>query len=434
MNALDNAVEQCHPELRSRKVAFRWSDGVAYYGRNGRITDLLVGSGRVHVQDGRSWRPISVLPRRANGEIHVPDLGVRLGASGEIYRGKDSPYIPRSVGVIIGGRYRKLYTIGSPRLTDQAIIRPAGPRMHFETLLSTEGISDHLIVQEVPDVEGDYLAYELEFHSGNCGKVLPFAKDARGQQIICDTIRDGNKQWLGVPLDWLRRASLPVDIDPADANVAQACLSQGSSLVSYAIARSTLTTGAVGCTSGFRIGQLPPGGPWVVSRHSLKWQIVASGVTWPCGVGVIDDLHMDLAVQSKAETVVDFDVEIAQSDWQAQSVLLVPCNDAQYDKCVAATLDVVWRNTAGSVVDTYYSSPSMDIAYAQAQLNAYGVIFNCIRSAEDAANSAPASNEAIGLYCPAVAAFKPVLALTGDFFGCPPPIGFVIPEFGNWET
>lgn len=437
MNAIENVLEQCESHLRARKVARRWSNGIAFYGKNGRITDTLVGAGRLHVPEGNGWRPISVLPRRANGEIHVPDLAVRLGASGEIYQGKNPPYIPRSVGIITRGQYRKLHAIGAPLIARDLIVRPAGPRMHFETLISTDGLSDHLIVEEIPDVDGDYLAYELEFHSGNCGKMLPFAKDARGQQIVCDTIRDGKKQWLGVPLEWLRRAIPPVDIDPADANVAQACLSQGESLVSYANARNNLSIGAVGCLSGFQIGQLEgasPGSKWVVTRHSLMWRFLQVGVMVPCSVGIIEDLHMDLAAKDKTLTVVDFDVQIAQSDWYDQSILLVPCNDTQYDKCVNATLDVVWRNTSAVVVDTYYSSPSMDVAYAQAQLDAYGVIFNCLRSAEDANNSAPVSDESIALYCPAVAAFKPVLALTGDFFGCPPPDGRVVPEFANWET
>lgn len=433
MTCLDTAIEHCHPELLSRKVARRWENGIAFYGKGGRITDMLVASGRVHTDDGKSWRPMSVLPRRSNGEIHVPDLALRLGTAGEVYRGRKSPYIPRSVGVIQRGRYIKLHDIGAPLLTPEVIIRPAGPNMHFETVLTTEGVSEHLIVEEIPDFDGDYLAYEMEFRSRNCGKFLPFAVDSLGRQILCDTIQDGKKAWLGVPLEWLRRATPPVDIDPADFNVFTACVSQGSSLVSYAIARSTVTTGSVGCTSGFRIGQLPPGGPWVVSRHSLEWRLSQGGIL-PCAVGVIEDLHMDLAVQSKTETVVDFDVEIAQSDWHAESILLVPCNDFQYDKCVAATLDVVWQNTSAVVVGSYYSSPSMDVAYAQAQLDAYGAIFNCIRSAEDAANSAPVSNEAIGLYCPSVSASKPILKFTGDFFGCPPPDGRVVPEFGNWQT
>jgi hypothetical protein len=85
-------------------------------------------------------------------------------------------------------------------------------------------------------------------------------------------------------------------------------------------------------------------------------------------------------------------------------------------------------------VDTYYTSPAMDAAYAQSNLDDYGFIFTCLRSDQDAANSAPTSDEAIHIYCPGNAAFKPILHLTGEFFDCTGSDGFVIPEFGNWQT
>jgi hypothetical protein len=388
------------------------------FGRGGKIEHLLLATGPVFRRRGPEWAPIDSKPRRRYAEIQVPDLKYRVGSAGEVSYKEQPGYLPAGVGVVRRDEYRRIFDIGDPLIHEDKIIRPAGS-MQFQTWTNNSGYSDHLILREMPEWEGDFLALELEGHNPqkNCRDWIPFATDADGRQVVCDTLRLENGILLLVDFAWIQEAQFPVDIDP-DLEPCITCWAQGVDDV-YATARSSANNVLSNCTS-LRLGQnffVSGGGDYTVARFSMIFKTNCTGT--------VTDTKMDLAIKTDSSDT-DFDVQIAKSDFDADydrsishsancGSFCTNCEDI-YDTCLSSATDVTWRNTSGISVDTYYTSPSMDNTYAQTQLNADGWLFYCVRSAEDKNNSAPTNEEVVWVYCCGGAhGFEPVLKLTGTF-------------------
>ena len=423
---------EVHPDLRGLRVAWRWPNGIAFRGRAGRITNVAIASGRLHVPEARGWRPVDVQPFRSGGRIVVRDLPFGIGSAGEIRQPRKAAYLPRSVGVITNGVYRRLYRIGAPLLTPTTIYRPISRGMHFETQIGTEGVSEHLMLDEHPQVDGDYLAIEVGVKDvRGCMTWLAWAEDRVGRRIVCDLLKQPNSVLVAVPVAWLDKATFPVDIDP-DLTTGLICWCQGTDAGTYAAARATCTSALASCGGDQRLGQLfwaPTN--YSVARHSWVFPAV-------CLSGTVTDVTMDLAAGSKAETLTDFDVEIADSDFNSNYPPSLAhstkcgfgCTHCEgiWDTCVGAGTSVTWKNTAAVMIDTIYTSPSLAAAYAETCLQDYGALYYCALSAEDQAASAPTGYEAIDIYCPGNATYKPVVHLTGDFADCSGMQAYIIPE------
>ena len=427
---LDLMLEH-RPELLSLDVAQRSRNAIAF-SRHGRIVHAALSTGRLHGWGDGGFMPLDILPRRVGGDIVVPHSPYRVGPGGEIRWAGRLQHLPVGMGVVRGADYRRIAPVSRrPLLADDRIIRAAGSQAEYVTQLHAEGFSDHLILHEAPQVDGDYLAIEYRRTAPapekGCAEALPFARDADGRRIICDLIRRPGMLLVAVPISWLAAARYPVDIDP-DFTFCLTCFCQGSS-ASYAAARATCLSALSSCTDS-RMGQVIGGITYVVARHSFLFPA-------PCFQGTITGVTMDLAVQSVTERVTEFDIHIADSDFYLdyggpQVAHGTKCGFACtvcepiWDRCGTCATDVVWRNTTGIVVDTYYTSPAMSVAYAQQNLDDTGSFWYCVRSAEDFAASAPTANEAVDLYCCGSAAFKPILHITGDLI-CGQPQTHLIP-------
>jgi len=152
----------------------------------------------------------------------------------------------------------------------------------------------------------------------------------------------------------------------------------------YATARAT-AIGHASATTSTTIGQYIPAG-YRCARGVLEF--ITSVIP-------TDRIILSATLSLKAATdssTTDFDISIVQADWT--SPLAAGSRDASYDAVLNAAQDVVWRNTAGLVVGTYYASPALDITrISRTGTTQYGLI-----SSRDVAANQPAGNELITIY------------------------------------
>lgn len=184
----------------------------------------------------------------------------------------------------------------------------------------------------------------------------------------------------------------------------------GGKSATYSTARGTATE--EGTTSVF-VGQAEEVSVsnYAVYRGYLKFDLSSL----PAGAN-ISAATLSLAVQTD-NSAADFNVNIVKYDWSAQEPLAAGNRDAAFDGALAATIDVVWRNTSGMSADTVYTSPALDPTWLTAGENAY----YALTSSEDTGNSPPSANtnEFVLFRDPedATAELRPILNVTYTVLG-----------------
>lgn len=165
---------------------------------------------------------------------------------------------------------------------------------------------------------------------------------------------------------------------------------QGTTGSGYAAARATSTSGNTSSvTAG--VGQRSIGGGAIFSvrRGYLFFDTTTTNI--PADATITSaTLYLCSAVDG---STTDFEIQIRRQDWES------PLDDAglretNYDDSLAASLDVVFRNTSsGWTVDTYYSAAVTIGNIDRDNGTKYVVI-----SKEDIDNSAPTGDEYVEFY------------------------------------
>lgn len=143
-------------------------------------------------------------------------------------------------------------------------------------------------------------------------------------------------------------------------------------------------------------------------RGGLSW-VVDAGYPGPVNP-VITQAQVSVKIKVNG-SVDDFDLQLCRADWNAWQ----PCDlwtvENVSDMVRDAVNEVDILNSAGKVVDVWYSSPNFpNLAYINGfTYNINDKIFYGMRSKEDFINSAPTDYERLQLY----------IALAGDFTNYP---------------
>lgn len=232
----------------------------------------------------------------------------------------------------------------------------------------------------------------------------PLAVDARGEICVgqLELERDGDQLYVSDvwPWEWLQRAAYPVVLDPdAYYGTADDGYAYGTHAV-YATARSTCA-GYDNGSAFFAVGQNFTAAKYFPYRGFFVSDTSGIGAESTITQG---NLYLTGSFDS---SVVDFDVEICPCNW---TVPLGPAaEEANYDAALAATVDVVWRNTAGIAMNTPYASPNLDVSW----INTAGDTKCAMRSKRDYDAIAPTGGEFIGLHSQTAAtqAYRPYLSI-----------------------
>ena len=368
----------------------------------------------------------------AQQEWQEIDTDLELDLVAGKYRGKGTPV---SIGVdggvtLDGTDYRQHTThVGVYRPSTQKLVwsralpaadAPRGNRLIRETQtyvheirLSEVGVKETLTIKRRPVIPGvragDYLVLRTEIEGvdldeGETGDFRALdhqfpqihAEDAKGNQAPVRRVvrREGDTLVLysGIPVVWLARAVYPITIDPTFAGSTADGMIQGyDNSGDYNAARSTSNFKDI-TSDNSGVGQLylaEGAGRYWCFRTFLKFDTSAIGVG-----GVISQVNLRMAIQNELSTT-DFNVQIMKQDWSGQDPITDGNREAAYDACLAGALDDnIWRNTAGAVVDTQYTSGNLDTSWVSKTGNTY---YSLLSSRDDAGN-APTGNERIYVY------------------------------------
>jgi len=235
---------------------------------------------------------------------------------------------------------------------------------------------------------------------------VPYATDAKGEHVngMLRVKKQGASFYVSVlvPHAWLAGAEYPVRVDPDTyyAAAADGDIWGGGVGIDYATARSTSVNNTAGqsfCSAG-QNRRYSGGYYYNVYRYLLRFD--TSGVE-----GNVGQANLYLKASNDYSTA-DFDIAISKCTWTPT----IPDNqEADYDAALAADVDVVWRNTLGMAINTYYASPNLDVT----RIITDGYSYFAILSAEDKNNSQPGGSEYISFYSSNnVDANKPYLSVT----------------------
>lgn len=236
----------------------------------------------------------------------------------------------------------------------------------------------------------------------------PLAVDARGEACVGELLlrKMGATCFVmaAISADWLRDPSRvwPVTIDPdtfySETNDGYI---YGQDAV-YATARSTSansTDGGIAMAVGQRLwaGEFWPFRSFIECDTSsiLVYQVVQA-------------VTLTLTCKSDSSNT-DFDLTIRKCDW---TPVLAANREANYDAALAASLDAIWRNTAGIALDTNYTSPSLDVTRVGQGVG--GKWQAALVSQRDVDATAPGGFELVDLYTAneATAGYRPLLTAT----------------------
>lgn len=352
-----------------------------------------------------------ILPRiKANGLVLIP---------GSAYQQQTT-----RVGVInvTNGNFTVLATLGSGQVDGDSIVRGTGIYEHRLTL-TENGIREVLTLGQAPPAGHNSLWLVLEtailgasfpdgwlneYTAGGFYFDLPSAHDANNRRApvrrYARTRAGIQFVYTGIPFNWLYAAAYPVEIDPDFAGNTRDWGALGGDYAGvYANARNTCAA-YDSLTSSQTLGQIFVDPEYDVYRIGLKFDTTSMGA----GANIAQ-VNMRLTATLDA-TDTDYDINIVQWNWASYDPISSGNQETNYDGVLAAATDGLWRNTAGIVALTQYTSANLSTTYVnKTSPTYYGLI-----SANDQSNTAPTGNEYLNIYNQEIAttARRPWLVIT----------------------
>lgn len=364
-------------DLTQYPVGLRTEGGIGF--QVGRDTVSAFVGHPVHYLENREWKPITLEYIPATGEFEGSWFGWD-GVEGSVTYCGYKLFAPKNI--IWNGVARPLYFLRQ----ENRLIADVPNLGIYEIVFSEWGINELFTVPE--PVEG-VLEFDVQQTAG--WDAYLYKKERR--LIGSDLTGDVYTLTLDMPY--------PLVIDPDYSGTTDDGHTEATGAATYISARNTSTGFSSSTTS--LTGQQFTTGTYRVYRTHYKFD--TSGIP---DTDTITQVNMKL-VSTQDSSTTDFDVTIVKQDWSGQDPLSAGNREAAYDGCLAATQDVVWRNTSGMSINTQYTSPDMDTSWvSKTGYTYYGVL-----SSRDIGNTAPSGNEYISLALTdhATSGYRPVLTV-----------------------
>lgn len=414
-----------HNPDRAAMPVFRRARHALHFRRpDGLVEAHFTGAPMHHLDGARGWQPIdTALLAVGDGSYGAAHSPVRLRPDGLVAVGGYNQ-LTRRVGILNTNsrKFSAVHTLPvSGLVNDDRIIREGGIWRHDAWLTASGGYHEELTLQEWPNVStgtNDWLVLETvlsgvsfpdgwldEFETAGYRFPLPTVRDASGRPAPAKRYArtTGGVQYVytGVPVSWLASAVYPVTIDPDFTGLTADGYVQGNA-ADYTTAHTTSATVSAG-VGWMYVGQDLQAGPsYRVYRGFLKFDTSTIGASSTVN-------QVTLTIRSWGDiSTTDFDVQIVKQDWSGQDPLSDANREAAYDNCFSGTLDdSIWRNTAGLVTETWYTSGNL----ATAWVSKTGDTYYSLRSSRDASETSPTGSEYIYVYSANQAAKEPYLTV-----------------------
>lgn len=354
------ATDYLLKEYSDYPVIKRNKGGTFFQKNKNEVLAIFTAHAHNYLNSAGEWKPITLQPDK-RGHIE----GVRFGYNPAMeitYKGK--PLFQFKSVTIDGKKYPLKF------LAHENMLLADLPFGQAKIVFNENGVQQLL---DIPEQMHGLLSFDERVNPNSYGLI-------KGQRMTLD----------GLPLGDIVNLSemkYPLVIDPDYSNENIGCYIFGQN-ATYSTARSTSSNfqdsfifpstynaPAIGQVTGFNI-----------SRTFIKFS--TNGI-W----GGVSNAKINLSVTLDQSTA-DFDVQIVEQDWSAQDPITAGNRETAYDGCLSPASFILWRNTSGLSIDTYYASSDLTNSYVKKNSATY----YSLRSAEDRNNSAPASNERIYLH------------------------------------